>query len=137
MTEPTVLTEVRGSLGLLTLNRPRAINALDVSMMEAVPAALEAWRRDDRVQVVAIVGAGERGFCAGGDVQLLAGAGDKRSEVLSELIATFHAAVARLARAPKPLVTLVNGPAAGAGFSIVPCRAAGRCAATGCGSKRR
>ena len=69
MTEPTVLAEVRGSLGLLTLNRPRAINALDVSMMEALPEALEAWRHDDRVRAVAMVGAGERGFCAGGDVR--------------------------------------------------------------------
>ena len=69
MTEATILSEVRGALGVLTLNRPKAINALDVSMMDAVPAVLDAWRSDESVRAVALVGAGERGFCAGGDVR--------------------------------------------------------------------
>ena len=46
-------------LGVLTLNRPKAINALDVSMMDAVPAVLDAWRSDESVRAVALVGAGE------------------------------------------------------------------------------
>lgn len=117
MTEPTVLTEVRGSLGLLTLNRPRAINALDVSMMEAVPAALEAWRRDDRVQVVAIVGAGERGFCAGGDVRAV------RQEHLdggdgARFFRMEYAVDLAVAEYDKPVVAVMDGITMGGGVGL-------------------
>ena len=108
---------VEDGIGRITLDRPEAGNAITLPLARALLAAAIRCQTDEAIRCILLTGNG-RLFCAGGDVQLLAGAGDKRSEVLSELIATFHAAVARLARAPKPLVTLVNGPAAGAGFSL-------------------
>lgn len=108
---------VEDGIGRITLDRPEAGNAITLPLARALLAAAIHCQTDEAIRCILLTGNG-RLFCAGGDVQLLAGAGDKRSEVLSELIATFHAAVARLARAPKPLVTLVNGPAAGAGFSL-------------------
>ena len=108
---------VEDGIGRITLDRPAAGNAIDLPLARALLAAAIRCQTDDMIRCIVLTGYG-RLFCAGGDVQLLAGAGDRRSDVLSELIATFHAAVARLARAPKPLVTLVNGPAAGAGFSL-------------------
>ena len=108
---------VEDGIGRITLDRPEAGNAITLPLARALLAAAIRCQTDAAIRCIVLSGNG-RLFCAGGDVQLLAGAGDKRSEVLSELIATFHAAVARLARAPKPLVTLVNGPAAGAGFSL-------------------
>ncbi|KFL45220.1 enoyl-CoA hydratase/isomerase family protein [Sphingobium sp. SA2] len=108
---------VEDGIGRITLDRPEAGNAITLPLARALLAAAIRCQTDAAIRCIVLTGNG-RLFCAGGDVQLLAGAGDKRSEVLSELIATFHAAVARLARAPKPLVTLVNGPAAGAGFSL-------------------
>ncbi|MDR7154148.1 2-(1,2-epoxy-1,2-dihydrophenyl)acetyl-CoA isomerase [Sphingobium xenophagum] len=108
---------VEEGIGWITLDRPEAGNAITLPLARALLAAAIRCQTDTAIRCIVLTGNG-RLFCAGGDVQLLAGAGDKRSEVLSELIATFHAAVARLARAPKPLVTLVNGPAAGAGFSL-------------------
>ena len=108
---------VEDDIGRITLDRPEAGNAITLPLARALLAAAIRCQTDAAIRCIVLTGNG-RLFCAGGDVQLLAGAGDKRSEVLSELIATFHAAVARLARAPKPLVTLVNGPAAGAGFSL-------------------
>ena len=108
---------VEDGIGRITLDRPAAGNAIDLPLARALLAAAILCQTDDMIRCIVLTGNG-RLFCAGGDVQLLAGAGDRRSDVLSELIATFHAAVARLARAPKPLVTLVNGPAAGAGFSL-------------------
>ena len=108
---------VDDGIGRITLDRPAAGNAIDLPLARALLAAAIRCQTDDKIRCIVLTGNG-RLFCAGGDVQLLAGAGDRRSDVLSELIATFHAAVARLARAPKPLVTLVNGPAAGAGFSL-------------------
>ncbi|MBV2150794.1 enoyl-CoA hydratase/isomerase family protein [Sphingobium sp. AS12] len=108
---------IEDGIGRITLDRPEAGNAITLPLARALLAAAIRCQNDEAIRCIVLTGNG-RLFCAGGDVQLLAGAGDKRSEVLSELIATFHAAVARLARAPKPLVTLVNGPAAGAGFSL-------------------
>ncbi|MRH88920.1 enoyl-CoA hydratase/isomerase family protein [Nocardia sp. SYP-A9097] len=66
--EPEVLIEQRDGLGLITLNRPRAINALNHSMALSILDALRAWETDDRVRTVLLTGAGERGLCAGGDI---------------------------------------------------------------------
>ena len=66
---PHVSAEKRGVLGLLTLRRPAALNALDRHMVEALTAALDAWTADDGIQVVAIRGEGPRAFCAGGDIR--------------------------------------------------------------------
>ncbi|MGM7672218.1 enoyl-CoA hydratase/isomerase family protein, partial [Microbacterium sp. A93] len=63
-----VLFEQRGRLGLVTLNRPRAINALTHRMVQLIRPTLAQWATDDSVATVAIVGAGERGLCAGGDI---------------------------------------------------------------------
>ncbi|WP_405133305.1 enoyl-CoA hydratase/isomerase family protein [Nocardia sp. NBC_01388] len=63
-----VLIEKRDGLGLVTLNRPRAINALNHRMALAILDALRAWAGDDEVRTVVLTGAGERGLCAGGDI---------------------------------------------------------------------
>jgi enoyl-CoA hydratase len=68
-TEPEVLFAVEDGLGLITLNRPSALNALTHPMIHALHAALDAWESDARVRVVAIRGAGERSLCAGGDIR--------------------------------------------------------------------
>src|SRR6516225_6960461 len=66
-----ILFERRGNLGLITLNRPHALNALTLDMMRALDPRLDEWEADPRVQAVAIRGAGERAFCASGDVRAL------------------------------------------------------------------
>ncbi|MDZ5077625.1 3-hydroxyisobutyryl-CoA hydrolase [Nesterenkonia sp. HG001] len=63
-----VAFEVRGHLGIITLNRPKAMNALTQLMCESVHIQLEEWASDDDVAQVLVRGAGERGLCAGGDV---------------------------------------------------------------------
>ena len=112
-----ILVTVEDGIGRILLDRPEAGNAIDLSLAKALLAAAIRCETDPSVRCIVLTGKG-RLFCAGGDVQLLAGAGERRPEVLSELISVFHAAVQRLARASKPVVTLVNGPAAGAGFSL-------------------
>ncbi|HEX4862211.1 MAG TPA: enoyl-CoA hydratase/isomerase family protein, partial [Rhizomicrobium sp.] len=66
-----VLFEARGASGLITLNRPKALNALTHDMCVAMKAQLDAWARDDAVKAVVIQGSGERAFCAGGDIRSL------------------------------------------------------------------
>ncbi len=61
----------RRGLGHLTLNKPRAINALDLEMIRALNVTLDRWERDTDVDVILLDGAGDRGFCAGGDVRAL------------------------------------------------------------------
>jgi 2-(1,2-epoxy-1,2-dihydrophenyl)acetyl-CoA isomerase len=108
---------VEDGIARITLDRPDAGNAITLPLAQAMLAAAIRCENDPAVRCILITGNG-RLFCAGGDVPLLAGAGDRRPEVLSELIATLHAAIQRLVRGSKPLVTMVNGPAAGAGFSL-------------------
>ncbi|UGT39419.1 enoyl-CoA hydratase/isomerase family protein [Nocardia yamanashiensis] len=68
MSEPEVLIDKRDGLGLITLNRPKAINALTHAMALVILDALRAWEHDDEVRTVVLTGAGERGLCAGGDI---------------------------------------------------------------------
>ena len=117
MTGDGLTLTVEEGIARITLDRPEAGNAITLPLARALLAAAIRCENDPAIRCIMMTGNG-RLFCAGGDVQLLAGAGRKRPEVLSELIAAVHAAVQRLARGSKPLVTLVNGPAAGAGFSL-------------------
>jgi len=66
--EDEVLFERRGHLGVVTLNRPKAVNALNHGMVKAMLQQLVAWADDDSVQTVLVRGAGDRGLCAGGDI---------------------------------------------------------------------
>src|SRR5882757_6027375 len=69
VTDPHIQSEKRGFLGLLTLDRPQALNALTHGMINAIAAQLQAWAGDATITSVAIRGAGARAFCAGGDIR--------------------------------------------------------------------
>ncbi|GAA1466104.1 enoyl-CoA hydratase/isomerase family protein [Microbacterium thalassium] len=117
--EPRVLARTRGGIGHLTLNRPRAINALDLGMVRDVIAALDAWETDPEVDLVLLDGAGERGLCAGGDVRGLAElirAG--RPEETSVFFRAEYAMNARIAEYPKPIVAIADGITMGGGIGL-------------------
>ncbi|MBV1933477.1 MAG: enoyl-CoA hydratase/isomerase family protein, partial [Parvibaculaceae bacterium] len=67
--EPEVLFEQRGVAGIITLNRPKALNALTLGMVRLIHPQLTAWATDDAISCVVIQGAGDRAFCAGGDIR--------------------------------------------------------------------
>lgn len=118
MTEQPVTLKVDSAgVAWLTLNRPDAGNSIDLPTAHALADAAIRCQTDPAIRVVVLTGSG-RMFCAGGDVKLMLSAGDKVPAVLSELIGAFHIGVSRLARMPKPVIVLVNGPAAGGGFSL-------------------
>lgn len=109
----------RGGLGRLTLDRPEALNAIDLGMVETLQDALDAWRDDADVQVVLLDGAGERGFCAGGDVRGLYDqlvAGDAESAVA--FFRAEYALDATIAEYPKPVVALADGITMGGGIGL-------------------
>lgn len=113
----TLRVEREGNVVRLVLNRPEVGNALDLSMAQALLKASILCQTDTSIQCVVLTGEG-RLFCAGGDIDGFVGAGDDVSAYLSTLAGTLHMALSRLVRMQKPLVVLVNGPAAGAGVGL-------------------
>ncbi|GAA1956674.1 enoyl-CoA hydratase/isomerase family protein [Microbacterium deminutum] len=117
--EPRVLVRAYGGLGHLTLNRPRAINALDLGMIEDLSAALDAWRDDTDVDIVLLDGAGERGLCAGGDVRGLAEQiSGGRPEDTGIFFRAEYALNARIAEYPTPVVAIADGITMGGGIGL-------------------
>jgi enoyl-CoA hydratase/carnithine racemase len=111
--------ERRGVAGVLVLNRPKALNALTLTMVRGIAAALDAWERDPRVTRVVIRGAGEKAFCAGGDIRHLydlGRAGDHAQQL------TFWREEYQLNRRiktyPKPVVALIDGIVMGGGVGV-------------------
>ena len=119
MSEPEVLIERRGCAGFLTLNRPKALNALNLGMVRAIAAALDEWERDDRVARVVITGAGGRAFCAGGDIRLLYEQGKARDhDAQLAFWREEYQLNRRIKRYPKPYVSLVDGIVMGGGVGL-------------------
>ena len=124
MTEPEILFERRGRLGLVTLNRPKALNALSLGMIAAFHRQLLAWAGDDDIAAVAVAGAGGKAFCAGGDVASLYrdGLAQRRGESDGAACRDFFRNEYRLdrltARFPKPYVSLIDGVFMGGGVGI-------------------
>jgi 2-(1,2-epoxy-1,2-dihydrophenyl)acetyl-CoA isomerase len=116
-TSSPLLFERNGTVATLILNRPDVGNAIDVPMARALMEASIVCDEDAAIRCVVLTGAG-RLFCAGGDVGGFAAAVDHAPRLLKELTAYLHMAIARFARMDKPLVTAINGHAAGAGFSL-------------------
>ncbi|WP_426040302.1 enoyl-CoA hydratase/isomerase family protein [Brevundimonas sp. TWP2-3-4b1] len=116
MTE-AVQIEVRDRVAVLTLSRPDTGNAIDQEMADSLLRATLHVAADDAVRAVLLTAQG-RAFCVGGDVKAFAAAGAKASALVENLTASLHMAIARLARMEKPLVTAINGAAAGAGFGL-------------------
>jgi enoyl-CoA hydratase len=120
----TVKFAVSGSVGLITLNRPRALNALDQEMCLAIDAALRLWAKDDGITAVVIRGAGDRAFCAGGDVRLARedGLARKKGESDGRIVRDFfrdeYRMNRRIATFPKPYIALIDGITMGGGVGL-------------------
>jgi 2-(1,2-epoxy-1,2-dihydrophenyl)acetyl-CoA isomerase len=115
--ESPVRFSVDSSIASVTLNRPDHANSINLDMAQALLDIAIRCDADSGIRCVVLTGAG-RMFCAGGDLAAFADAGERMPSLLSRLAGTLHLAISRFARMPKPLLVLVNGPAAGAGMSI-------------------
>jgi len=112
-----VLVERRGSLGLLTLNRPEDRNPLDRDTAEALWDAFEEVFADDQVRSVAVTGAGPA-FCAGGDLKQMARFAEMPVEEAYAWPAAIVALHKRMLEAPKPVIAAVDGPAYAGGMGL-------------------
>jgi enoyl-CoA hydratase len=115
VTDPHVSAEKQGVLGLLTLKRPAALNALNTGMVQALDSALAGWIEDAAVQVIAIRGEGARAFCAGGDIRAWVTEG---AEAGLAFLAAEYRLNYRIATCPKPFVALMHGVTMGGGAGL-------------------
>ena len=116
--EPELIVRRDGAVGRLTLNRPQALGALTLGMCEAMTAALLEWRGDAGVEAVLIDHAGERGFCAGGDIRWLAESGAGDGGAARRFFHTEYRLNHLLAVYEKPIVTFMDGVTMGGGVGI-------------------
>jgi 2-(1,2-epoxy-1,2-dihydrophenyl)acetyl-CoA isomerase len=115
----TVLYEVHDGLATITLNRPEAMNALNIAAKVALREAVESAASDDSVRAVLLTAAGERAFCVGQDLKEHIGLLAQGSDVVMSTVKEHYNPVVRaLTEMRKPVVAGVNGVAAGAGFGL-------------------
>jgi enoyl-CoA hydratase/carnithine racemase len=117
--DDTVVTSRDGRIGRILLNRPKALNALDLPMIRAVADILEAWRDDPHVHAVVIQGAGERAFCAGGDIRAMRdGVVSGNRAAVDRFFQDEYALNLAIATYPKPFIALVDGICMGGGIGV-------------------
>src|SRR3712207_2302762 len=117
--DATVVTRREGAIGAVLMNRPRALNALDIGMIRGLRAALDTWRSDGAVRLVLLEGAGGKAFCAGGDIRGLRDAivaGDTSS--VEAFFSEEYALNLGIARFGKPWVSLIDGVCMGGGIGV-------------------
>ena len=113
-----VLVSVENGVGRVTLNRPKAINSLNYAMVIGLTEALDNWRDDDAVHTVLVTGAGERGFCAGGDVIALYHSAKADGAEARKFWFDEYRLNAAIANYPKPYVALMDGIVMGGGVGV-------------------
>ncbi|GLS42505.1 enoyl-CoA hydratase/isomerase family protein [Methylobacterium brachythecii] len=116
---PEIILEKRGAAGLITLNRPKALNALTLPMIRAMHAQLQAWETDDAVSRIVIRGTGGRAFCAGGDIRQIyeLGKAGRFDETMAFWIGEYQLD-AYVKRYPKPYIALIEGVVMGGGVGL-------------------
>jgi enoyl-CoA hydratase len=121
-TTPDVITEVRGRMGFITLNRPKALNALSLPMVRSLTAVLLDWQNNAEVQAVAIRGSNKAGvfgaFCAGGDIRFFHQAALDGNPALEDFFTEEYALNHLIHRYTKPFIAFMDGIVMGGGMGI-------------------
>jgi enoyl-CoA hydratase len=118
MSDEDVLFEKRGALGLITLNRPKALNALTHAMCVSMKAQLDAWAGDASIRTVAIRGEGDRAFCAGGDIRALYDSGRSGTSYAFDFYRDEYRLNATIKHFPKPYIAFLRGIVMGGGVGV-------------------
>ncbi len=113
-----ILSRVDNGIGFVTLNRPKAINSLNQSMVSRLRAVLTEWEQDDAVSAVVLSGAGERGLCAGGDVVAIYHSARSDGIQARRFWYDEYLMNGQIGRYPKPYVALMDGIVMGGGVGV-------------------
>ena len=117
-----ILAEVNGCLGLITLNRPQALNALSLAMIRDMTALLRHWAESPQIEAVAVLGAPREGkapaFCAGGDIRFFHQAAHAGDSALEEFFTEEYRLNHLIHGYPKPYIALMDGIVMGGGMGI-------------------
>ncbi len=120
MSETEILFEVKDGLGVITLNRPKALNALTHGMILEMEKVIPGWEKDPKVKAVVLRGAGDRAFCAGGDVTNLyrEGTGQTSGTLRRDFFYDEYIVNRRIYRYAKPWISLIDGIDMGGGVGL-------------------
>ena len=113
----TLIYHLEDGVATITLNRPDAANALNLTMARELSDVAIECDESGEVRAVVLRGTGKM-FCAGGDLSVFAEAGDRAAAVVKQMAGDLHMGISRLTRMNAPVIAAVNGTAAGAGFSL-------------------
>lgn len=113
-----IKSEVLGNVGRIILNRPKALNALTTEMCEEITSLLQEWEQDENIGVVVVEGAGDRAFCAGGDVIMLHDSGKKDSKEAEQFWRVEYALNELIHCYGKPYIALIDGIVMGGGVGL-------------------
>lgn len=116
--EPDVLLETINGKGVITLNRPKALNSLDLSMIRKIYPQLKEWDADSSTSLVIIKGAGEKAFCAGGDIKAVTDAGRVGDKYSADFFREEYILNHKIGTMKKPYIALVHGISMGGGVGL-------------------
>ena len=119
MTYGTLIFGIENGVARIAINRPAQMNAIDVPTAKELALAAKQCSADSTVRCVVLTGAGDRAFCAGGDVAGFGSDPEKVDSLIDEMAAHLHDAISVLARMRAPVVAGVNGRVAGAGLGLM------------------
>ncbi len=121
MTYETLTYDLTDHVATVTFNRPDSFNALDEQLSKDLYDVAGQMSRDPAVRCVILTGAGEKAYCAGGDVASFAKMGEDAPRRMADMTTHLHTAISRLNYMAAPTIAAVNGVAAGAGLSLMAC----------------
>ncbi|KAF7245038.1 3-hydroxyisobutyryl-CoA hydrolase, mitochondrial [Varanus komodoensis] len=116
-TSADVLLEKRGCAGVITMNRPKALNALNVTMVQQMYLQLKKWEQDPNTSLIIIKGAGDKAFCAGGDIRVIMEAGKRGDRLVHDFFREEYILDNAIGTCQKPFVALIHGITMG-GFPL-------------------
>ena len=118
MSAEEVFFEKKGSLGLITLNRPEALNALTLNMVRLIHPKLKIWEEDNEIKTVAVTAVGDKAFCAGGDIRALYDWGKNNDKKATGFYYEEYQLNQLIKSYTKPYISFVNGIVMGGGVGI-------------------
>lgn len=116
--EPEVLLEKVGNAGVITMNRPKVLNALNMTMIRQIYPQLKKWENDKETDVVIIKGAGGKAFCAGGDIRAVTEAGKVGDSLAEDFFREEYILNNAIGVCKKPYIALIDGITMGGGVGL-------------------